>query len=322
MRTKIMRQLSIFTALDRDGSTPRRGQPLECFDIFCGAGGFSEGARQAGHEVVFACDSDANAIATHKRNHPSAVHMQLELPAEIPFPVDGRPFHVHGSPPCQQFSTMNTLGRTMERKGNSISLIEWYLELALNSGATSWSMEQVSSGGVRRIVEQIRMKYPGKMAWAVFKLEELGVPQTRKRLIAGSPHIIAKLLQLQAKTNKRSVADVLDVGRATHIRNAKAWISTRLQFDNERTYELFTGRAPHTACTKRVTLPSPTVLTSCYLRWVWWEDGTPMYKHLTVAECMVLQTFPPDYKFPSKPVLAKKQIGNALPPLVAKLWMS
>ena len=47
------------------------------YDFFAGAGGFSTGARQAGCRVVYACDNNADALATHKRNHPEAEHACL-----------------------------------------------------------------------------------------------------------------------------------------------------------------------------------------------------------------------------------------------------
>lgn len=64
---------------------------LEVFDLYCGCGGFSEGAAEAGCRVVFACDSYELPIETHRLNHPLAEHWCEELPrADLPFPLDGR----------------------------------------------------------------------------------------------------------------------------------------------------------------------------------------------------------------------------------------
>jgi len=68
-------------------------EPLEVYDFFAGAGGFSTGARQAGCRVVYVCDNNAEALATHKRNHPEAEHACLTLPsaeAVAKLPTDGR----------------------------------------------------------------------------------------------------------------------------------------------------------------------------------------------------------------------------------------
>ncbi|MBF0311039.1 MAG: DNA cytosine methyltransferase, partial [Magnetococcales bacterium] len=49
---------------------------ITCLDLFCGAGGSSEGARQAGCEIVGAVDAWDMAIATYRDNHPRAEAIQ------------------------------------------------------------------------------------------------------------------------------------------------------------------------------------------------------------------------------------------------------
>ena len=44
--------------------------------------------------------------------------------------------------------------------------------------------------------------------------------------------------------------------------------------------------------------------------------------NLCVAELAALQTFPSFYRFPPCSTLAKRQIGNAVPPLVAWLLLA
>ena len=104
-----MRQPSLYETL---GVAAERlecgpGGPPEVYDWLGGAGGFSEGARQAGYRVVWVCDNDPLALKTHAANHPQTEHRLAELPlprAHWPFPTDGRAFHTHFSPPCQKFS--------------------------------------------------------------------------------------------------------------------------------------------------------------------------------------------------------------------------
>ena len=51
---------------------------MRIVDLFCGAGGTSEGAKVAGHTVVGAADWDEQALATYRLNHPGhAVRMDL-----------------------------------------------------------------------------------------------------------------------------------------------------------------------------------------------------------------------------------------------------
>lgn len=43
---------------------------FKCVDLFCGAGGLSEGFRQNGFEILLANDFDTWCEATYKLNHP------------------------------------------------------------------------------------------------------------------------------------------------------------------------------------------------------------------------------------------------------------
>ena len=296
------------------------------WDLLCGCGGFSQGSVDAGWRVAFACDHWDLALTTHSANHPGTEHRRLELPCAIPFPTDGRHFHVHGSPPCQKFSTAHTKRDAQGAKqgvAEAVDLVEWYLRTALASGASSWSMEQVASKRVVEIVERVRRSAPGRVAYGTFDLHELGVPQTRRRLIAGSPALIARLQRLCSHDRRRSVRDVIPRPRGTHLRHSKGWCRAhkrvgRLDGEAKYVYEqasFFDGAKP-------VDGPAPTVVCNGDMRWTWVERGVPRRARITVPELAALQTFPPGYKFPKSQHDARMLIGNAVPPLVAQLLLS
>lgn len=48
-------------------------------DFFCGSGGFSEGFRQAGFNVVFAVDIWEPAVTTYKANKPSTIVIKDDI---------------------------------------------------------------------------------------------------------------------------------------------------------------------------------------------------------------------------------------------------
>ena len=52
-------------------------------DLFCGCGGFSEGARQAGAKIVLAIDNWEKALKIHKIHHPDTEHWDIELGGDI-----------------------------------------------------------------------------------------------------------------------------------------------------------------------------------------------------------------------------------------------
>ncbi|KAG5188631.1 S-adenosyl-L-methionine-dependent methyltransferase, partial [Tribonema minus] len=115
-------------------------------DLFCGIGGFSEGARLAGAEVALAVDSWRAALDVHASRHPDAEHWCEELGGDVAefarrvraaVPVGCR-LHLHGSPPCQQLSSLNPGGDREE----GARLVTWYLDVVDALRPDSWTMEQ------------------------------------------------------------------------------------------------------------------------------------------------------------------------------------
>lgn len=79
-------------------------------DLFCGAGGFTEGFRKAGgFETVLAIDFDKQAVATFSHNHPTVPVVCRDVASidtqELLALTKGRDVDiVIGGPPCQGFS--------------------------------------------------------------------------------------------------------------------------------------------------------------------------------------------------------------------------
>ena len=76
---------------------------LKIVDLFCGAGGFSEGFRQAGFDIILGVDNWDIALQTFEHNHFCKSTK-----------LDVRDIHslpkcdvIIGSPPCQSFSNAN-----------------------------------------------------------------------------------------------------------------------------------------------------------------------------------------------------------------------
>ena len=102
-------------------------------DFFCGGGGFSEGFRQAGFQIVFAVDKWKPAVTTYKGNKPG-VNVLLDDVIRISN-LEDEEFErivpdsevIIGSPPCQAFSQSNKSGNADKTLG--IQLIEAYLRI-------------------------------------------------------------------------------------------------------------------------------------------------------------------------------------------------
>ena len=168
-------------------------------DFFCGAGGFSEGFRQAGFDVVFALDNWKPAVETHKLNHPecNTVHLdilKLDTPEKIDQTVPDADVII-GSPPCVSFSGSNKAGKADKSLG--VQLIESYLRIILwkkSKGALKyWLMENVpnSSNYTKDKYTWNELGLPGTgpdleiKNRNVFNAANYGAPQTRNRFVCG-----------------------------------------------------------------------------------------------------------------------------------------
>jgi len=85
----------------------KRPPVLRTIDLFCGAGGITEGFRQAGYECLYANDCMPEAIETFQRNHPGAWadcrNIEGIKPSEIRARVGIRKGDLDvlaGGPPC------------------------------------------------------------------------------------------------------------------------------------------------------------------------------------------------------------------------------
>lgn len=181
-------------------------------DFFCGAGGFSEGFRQQGFEVIMGIDKWQPAINTHNLNH----HLS-DMPKDVLDFVGGNSSDVReidalpnsefiiGSPSCISFSMSNKAGKADKTSG--LRLIEAYLRVIAvkkyqkKSILKGWLMENVPKSK-----EFIKEKYRfldlnlGKWAkanghkpedvaiviqGAILNAGDFGAPQERKRYIVG-----------------------------------------------------------------------------------------------------------------------------------------
>lgn len=288
--------------------------PPQFVDMFCGIGGASQGAFDAGYRVVLAVDSCAKALKVHKTNHPHTAHVCARLPGamELPLPTAGV-WHLHGSPPCTKISLMNQQ-RDGDMRREGLDLIRWYLEFAMNSSATSWSMEQVDAPWVQDVLRAYLKRgspYRTRLDWTVINFKYIGVPQSRKRLIAGPPALIAKLRRL--KRVRKSVRQTIPVCRGTATRNELYYRSV-LKKRPGGTVERVRIAYGHDQSCWPLDGPSQTVTASNGVRWANPGTGTKSF-HMHPKELALLQTFPANYRLPKGINQAVRGVGNALPPL-------
>lgn len=171
------------------------GTHLRAVSLFCGAGGFCEGARLAGFDIVAAVEADRDAGKTHAANFPNvALHvgdiacfLRKRLPMTAPerSATTGIVDLVFGGPPCQGFSQIgprdpddprNLLYREFFRVIRRIKPSAFVMENVPN-------MLSISGGQFRdSILRACRSAGYGRTIIIATLASDYGVPQDRRRI--------------------------------------------------------------------------------------------------------------------------------------------
>ncbi|MDE1868322.1 MAG: DNA cytosine methyltransferase, partial [Thaumarchaeota archaeon] len=186
-------------------------------DLFCGAGGLSEGFKQAGFETLLGVDCDKWSLDTFRKYHGNAVEYKIEnlTVDNVLREINSREIDVlAGGPPCQAFSTiacakLRSMGRSTNRRHPLNTLYREFFRLVKGLQPKFFVMENVprmfsmSDGTIK---DEIENELAGKYD-VTFYLEEVanfGVPQFRTRVLA-----IGNKLGLQNPVLKHSHYDPL-----------------------------------------------------------------------------------------------------------------
>ena len=319
-------------------------------DLFSGAGGLSQGLKQAGFNVVGAVESVPTYAESYQMNHPKT-NLKLSDITKID-PVAymdelglkvGELDLLAGCPPCQGYSTIGTRNRGQQNDPRN-ELVYEVLRFALAFQPKTIMMENVPAlandprlSSLREQLEQLGYKIDVK----VLRMTHYGVPQARRRMIMlGSRLGDVEVAKVEIDSeNMRTVRDAISIlppaGTSSDLLHVsdesrrsdkvKKLISlvpknggSRMDLPEE--YQL--------ECHKRTTgfrdvygrmswdQPSPTITGGCNNpskgRFLHPEEN----RVITLREAALLQTFPSDYKFSFKSGKSSiaMMIGNALPP--------
>ncbi|EON71488.1 DNA cytosine methyltransferase [Lysinibacillus sphaericus] len=179
---------------------------MKVVDLFCGAGGFSEGFERAGFEIIKAYDIWTPAILTHNMNHGDGKNPALKRDVFEISMLDDDEFEkaipdsevIIGSPPCVSFSNSNNSGKA--DKTNGIKLINAFLRIVARkmfkpkSKLKYWVMENVANSEIymknEYSMEDLECCHLGDHTLIipnkkVYNMKYFGVPTNRKRFICG-----------------------------------------------------------------------------------------------------------------------------------------
>jgi DNA (cytosine-5)-methyltransferase 1 len=318
-------------------------------DLFSGAGGLTQGLKQAGFNVVGAVENHPTYAESYKLNHPKTNLKlnditkidPLEYAKELGLKV-GELDLLAGCPPCQGYSTIGTRNRGKKNDPRN-ELVYEVLRFALAFQPKTIMMENVpalnNDARLKHLVDELEaLGY--KVDHKVLKMTNYGVPQGRRRMIMLASRLddITVVSQELDSDKMKTVRDAIaflpaegdntdPLHDTTDNRSDKVKkLITMIPKDGGSRTDL--GDEYQLECHKRTTgfrdvygrmawdKPSPTITGGCNNpskgRFLHPEEN----RVITLREAALLQTFPKDYKFSFKSgkTGVAMMIGNALPP--------
>ena len=332
---------------------------LSAISLFSGGGGFDLGIEAVGFTTLFATDVDSacyDTLETNKRiaaslNKPFLKQATIVKSCVRDLDADAILSHINlkkgdvdlmvGGPPCQSFSI---IGRRNGRDDPNGKLLDDYLRLLAGLQPRVFifenvkGIESVENGELfRTLLDQMRHPAAGlnyRLSRFCLNASNYGVPQNRERIIViGSRdgNTIDKIPQLTRDSSSSGVSTVRkrtvsDAFRGLPQAESSFPPNHRGRVHSKRIVERYANlnpgeRDPKTRINKLdFSKPSFTIVSGSS------NSGGKGHIHpresreVTPRESARLQTFPDWWTFEGKRASdARRQIGNAVPPLLAAI---
>lgn len=328
-------------------------------DLFCGCGGLSSGFSKADYDITLGIDHWKDAISTFNHNHDKPVGIVADLFMETPKTISEKSGVLKadviiGGPPCQGFSIAGK--RVIDDERNQlyksfVSFVKFYKPKV-------FLMENVpniiSMGG--GIVKDTIIKDFEKLGYnVVYKIllaSDYGVPQNRRRAFfvgtkSNTEFIFPKATSEKHIVSQEAISDLPEDSLADgtkypmkpksdyqkFIRNGSKEIHNHeITNHKEQTIEIiamvpdggnYKSLPKELHETRKVNIawtrlnskkPSFTIDTGHRHHFHYKFNRVP-----TVRESARIQSFPDNFIFQCSKTSQYKQVGNAVPPVLAKV---
>lgn len=296
---------------------------MRIVSLFSGAGGLDLGFRMAGHDIVWANDLYEDAVKTYRLNMGN--HIVCRDISEINSNDIPHCDMVIGGFPCQGFSVANT-GRHEDDERNQLYL--QMIRIIKEKSPRFFLAENVKgilSLAKGRVFQNILSDFRSMGYHVQYKLlnaADYGVPQKRMRvIIVGVREDISFEFHYPLPTHSEQASlytekwvsveqafkDIPDPDLPNQMPN-HVYSKYKLNFNG------YIGHRPIKA-----DAPAPTVTARGDSR-----GGVVILPHpngkrrMTCRELATIQSFPLDYRFVGNTSSVYRQIGNAVPPLLAE----
>lgn len=329
---------------------------LNVYDFFSGCGGASKGFEQAGCTIKLGIDIDRDAANTFRTNFPQAASINKDIRKITYEEIDAfinrdEPMLFCGCAPCQPFSKQNQQKKEDDSRINLLGEFTRFVKhykpnyIFVENVPGIQNINPEGEGPLRTFTDAL--SFIGyHYCIKIITSADYGVPQPRKRLIiiasreceiafpketngktTGIPYStvedwIADLPELEA--GKTDAQDKNHTATSLSPLNMQRIVNTpegggRSDWPEELRLKCHKGHSGHTDVYGRLAFNklACTLTTRC-ISYSNGRYGHPTQNRaISIREAACLQTFPRDFDFCGSLNAKARQIGNAVPPLVA-----
>jgi DNA (cytosine-5)-methyltransferase 1 len=330
---------------------------ISVYDFFSGCGGASQGFQDAEMEIRLGIDNDPDASATFRTNFPESFFINDNIsdikPKDIEYCINNSNKMLFcGCAPCQPFSKQNNFKSLNDDRINLLLELTRFIkffrpDFIFVENVPGIQYFKIPSSPLELFLTSLHKYGYKKPCFKVISAAEYGVPQLRKRLIiiAALNHEISFPEPTHGKSEKQPFSPIKDwilglpkLKAGETNRHDPDHCSTRLSLLNLKRIQMTPeggGRKDwpdylklkchkdhigHTDVYGRLSYNklSSTLTTKCCS----YSNGR--YGHptedraISVREAACIQTFPRNFSFVGSLTAKARQVGNAVPPLLAK----
>ncbi|KAI0444537.1 S-adenosyl-L-methionine-dependent methyltransferase [Xylaria telfairii] len=289
-------------------------------DVFCGAGGASDGGRQAGFQIILACDKDHAACETYRKNFPETTLKQMSICQWIEESGNSTAHSdiSHFSPPCQAFSPAHTrVGKDDEVNAHALFAIEKFLEIRRSRISTGEQTFGLLFDRNEEFFNALVGQYTAlgySFSWDVLQFKHYGLPSIRRRLIWIASCPGENLPPFPKPTN----AEGRGLPAPVTLRDVLNQIKSSRHRDPLHDVELMLYKARNSAKFPRKPYDDRCQIGTVTTSGSEWAHPSGQ-RNFTLRELAYIQGFPRSHKFVGTMTQISRQIGNAFPPVVVEI---
>lgn len=315
---------------------------INYIDLFSGAGGMSLGFDQAGFNNIFSIDIEPKFCETYKTNFPKHNLIQKDISKlsneEIKSIIGNQIIDVIiGGPPCQGFSMAGNIGRKFIDDSRN-QLFREFARIVEIVQPSYFVMENVArlfthnKGETKKEIIELFKKMNYNVDCKVVNTADFGIPQVRNRVLFIGNRISNNIVFPTKTVDKPiSIKEAIDKlpklksGEKSKIPNHISMKHSEQMLEKMKYVsdggnrneipELIRPKSGDVRKYIRYKSTEPAVCVTGDMRKIFHYSQN---RALTVRELATLQTFPLDFIFKGSTISQQQQVGNSVPPILAK----